>query len=1095
MEQLETDAQAWLLTPTQQAMLFLTLAMPEAGYYVHQVICTLDETLDVVRFRRAWEVIAERHAILRTRVQWGPGTPPRQLVRPHAGIPLEQMDAAGLMPEQRAQRLEEFLAGDRRRGIAPDQPPLWRLTLLRWSAGAWTCVWTFHHLLLDGRSRCRVIEEVFAAYDRPDVAAPPPSRTFRSYADWLSQQNNAPSEAFWKQQLEHFPGAFGLPARSGGAEISPEPGLHGRQQLEVDAETTQRLRSLAKSHGVTLNNLVQGAWALALGRYNGVDEVVLGAIRACRHWGDQSADDSVGLLINTVPFRVRIAPDLPLSGWLRGLREQQVALRPHGHAALSQIRQWTGLPGDAPLFRTLLAFENFHPEERLARLGNGRRFELREKPDTVTLSAYAGQTLLLTLEYECAQYADADIRRVLAHLRQLLLAMLAATAEDRLGDLEMITPEELGLMRGFWQGPRVPYSDDPRAQCAHDLFEAQAGRTPEAIAVVFEGRQLTYRELNARSNQLAHYLIRQGVGPEVLVGLCVERALEMVVALLGIHKAGGAYVPIDPNYPQERKRFMVADAQVSVLLTQRELAGRLPLPAKQTILLDEDWDRIALESGAHVAGGATGDNLVYVIYTSGSTGNPKGVQITHRALVNALLAIRQQSGLMERDRLLAVTTLSFDIAGLEIYLPLLVGACVEVVSHEVAVDGARLLECLTHSGATVMQATPVTWRMLVEAGWQGTLGLKVLCGGETMSRDLADQLLERVDSLWNLYGPTETTIYSTSHRVRSDAGPVPIGHPIANTRVYLLDRNQHLVPMGVAGEIYIGGDGVARGYLNRADLTQERFLPDPFRAEAGAQVYRTGDWGRYREDGDIEFLGRMDDQVKIRGVRIELGEIEAVVRQQRGVKEAVVMARGDQRGDKRLVAYVIFEGDATLSTEELRRLVGQKLPGYMVPGVFVAVEKLPLTANGKVDRKALPASEGVRQELTREHVGPRTMGEQSLLQLWEQVLGVKGMGMHDDFFALGGHSLTAMQLVAQIRNSLHAEVPLRVIFERPTIEGQALYVLEQQARSAAGDLGALLDEVEQLRGAVAVPDMASPSFSDPQTPASNVLRIDGDGSA
>jgi amino acid adenylation domain-containing protein len=583
----------------------------------------------------------------------------------------------------------------------------------------------------------------------------------------------------------------------------------------------------------------------------------------------------------------------------------------------------------------------------------------------------------------------------------------------------------------------------------HRAFEAQAERTPEAIALAFEDRQLTYRELNARANRLAHRLRALGVGPDVLVGLCVERSVEMVVGLLGILKAGGAYVPLDPAYPDNRLAFMLDDARVGLLLTQQSLREDFPADGPRVLCLDSEWEGLAEESEANPAGGAAGANLAYVIYTSGSTGKPKGVQVPHAALANFLQSMRQSLAVAEHDVLLAVTTLSFDIAGLELFLPMTVGARLLLVGREVAADGPRLIDRLNNAGITFLQATPATWRLLLEAGWAGSPSLTMLCGGEALPRELADRLRGMGARLWNMYGPTETTIWSSMAAVEVEEGPVSIGRPIANTQMYVLDAHLRPVPVGVTGELYIGGLGLARGYLGRPGLTAERFLPDPLGPEPGRRLYRTGDLARWRADGSLECLGRVDHQVKIRGFRIELGEVESALLRHPSAREAVAVAREDTPGDKRLVAYVVARPELPVSAAELRRSVMESLPEYMVPSKVVLLDALPLTPNGKIDRNALPPPEQVPSAPEDHFVPPRGPVEEALVGIWGEVLVRDRIGVHDNFFDLGGHSLMAAQLLARVRDTFAVEVPLRELFDMPTVAGLARR-LEEVLRAGSG---------------------------------------------
>jgi amino acid adenylation domain-containing protein len=587
----------------------------------------------------------------------------------------------------------------------------------------------------------------------------------------------------------------------------------------------------------------------------------------------------------------------------------------------------------------------------------------------------------------------------------------------------VLMPErDLYQLLAQWNQTEADYRRDC---CIQNLFEQQVTRTPDRVAVSFEGHQLTYSQLNARANQLANYLIKFGVGPEVLVGISLERSLEMLVGLLGILKAGGAYVPLDPAYPRDRLALMCENSQLKLLLSEKKLIAELPLHTGQTVLLDGDCDSIAAESTENPTTQTTAENLAYVLYTSGSAGKPKGVQIEHRSVVNFLTSMRQRPGLAADDALLAVTTLSFDIAGLELYLPLTVGARVVIASRRVACDGEQLLATIEQSGATVMQATPVTWRLLLDAGWR-TSNLKCICGGEALPRDLARQLVKSSPSVWNLYGPTETTIWSCIYKVGDDKSAImPIGRPIANTQIYILDSMLQPVPIGEVGELYIGGDGLARGYLNRPELTADRFILNPFRA--GTRLYKTGDLARYLPSGDIEFLGRIDHQVKIRGVRIELEEIESVITEFKGVRQAVVSRHG-AHSDTTLVAYLVTAGPG-FDTDELQNFLRRNLPEVMIPAVFVLLKNFPLMPNGKVDRYFLPPPLP-----TTECVPPKDEVESRLVQIWESILAKNPIGVTTNFFDLGGHSLLVVQLMRRIERLFGKKLSLSEVFEAPTIQ-------------------------------------------------------------
>jgi amino acid adenylation domain-containing protein len=563
--------------------------------------------------------------------------------------------------------------------------------------------------------------------------------------------------------------------------------------------------------------------------------------------------------------------------------------------------------------------------------------------------------------------------------------------------------------------------------CVHELFEVQAARTPDAIAIQCGKQNLSYAQLNGQANQVAHWLQKHGVKPEGLVALCLERSLDSVIALLGIIKAGGAYVPLDPAFPRRRLAEILEDSQPDVMITQPALQQMASAFLKHTLLMGAP--ALASMSRENPVSEVQSHNLAYAIFTSGSTGRPKGVQIEHRSLVNFLQSMVREPGLSADDILLAVTTFCFDIAGLEIFLPLIVGARAVIASHDIALDGRALRQLLQDSNATVMQATPVTWRMLLESGWQGHQGLKVLCGGEAMPPELAREMIPRCSTLWNLYGPTETTIWSTVSRVDSVESRIPIGKPIANTQVYVVDDQLRQVPAGSTGELLIGGKGLARGYLNQPELTAERFIPNPFSSDPTSRLYRTGDLCRIRRDGVIEYLGRNDNQVKIRGYRIELGDIEAALESHPRVRQAAAKVVEGPRQEKSIVGYVVAPG---VETYELRPYVTERLPKYMLPSSSVKLAELPLTPNRKVDRNALPMPQRANTSTGDHHLSPREGLENRLAEFVAGLLGLKRVGANDNFFLIGGHSLFCIQLIARILNDFGVELPMRCVVESPT---------------------------------------------------------------
>ncbi len=1038
------------LSPTQQGMLFHSLSAPDSGVYRVQLCLTLKGGLDQTTLHQAWQDVIQQHSILRTAFQWEGIEKPLQVVYRQAQVALQALDWQDWSPIEQQQQLAAFLQRDRQQGFDFTCAPLMRLALIQLSAETYHLVWTKHHLILDGWSTGIVLQQVWQRYHQLLTANREATglqgSLYRHYIAWLQQQDLTAAETFWQHTLQGFTAPTQLriqrPTNSEPASTYPE------QHLTLSSATTTALRTLARQHQLTLNTLLQGSWAILLSRYSGESNVVFGATVSGRPPGLSGVESLVGLLINTLPVRVEIPPDASLLDWLQQLQGQQVEARQYEHTPLVQIQGWSQVPRGMPLFDTLLVVENYPVDAALAvgaqsgglAITNVRALEQTNYP--LTAVAEVGDELVLRLSYDPQRFEDDAMARLLSHWQTLLGAM-AEMPHKSIGEFSLLPTTEQQQLLFNWNQTDSEYPET----CLHHLLQQQAERVPEAVAVRFADQILTYQALHQQANQLAHILQKRGVGPGSLVGLCVERTPAMLIGLLGILKAGAAYVPLDPINPPERLVEMVSNAQVRVLVTQQQWLPLFSSTATTPLCLDHDQALIVQAPTDEPTSSVTPDHLAYVIYTSGSTGKPKGVQISHRALVNFLHSMAQAPGLTATDRLLAVTTLAFDIAGLELYLPLLVGAQVVIAPPEVATDGEKLATYLQDAEITVMQATPATWRLLLATGWSGKPNLKMLCGGEALTADLAEQLLPRGAELWNLYGPTETTIWSTVHRVETGSSTVPIGRPIANTQVYVLDPQQQPTPLGVPGELYIGGAGLAKGYLNRPDLNTEKFVPDPFTDSPEAKLYRTGDLVRYRPAGTLECLGRLDHQVKLRGFRIELGEIEVVLLRHPAVQSAVVITHTEDLQNPRLIAYVVLHSEQAATSQELRQFLKQKLPAYMVPTAFMALAQLRLTPNGKLDRQALPAPTIDEPTLDSPQILPRTVTEKTLYPLWCHVLGVSQASVTSNFFDLGGHSLLAMQLIAQVREKLQIELPLQCLFEHPSIAQLAAYI-DQQTQSA-----------------------------------------------
>jgi len=1379
------------LSPMQQAMLVNGLQQEGLGVDIEQLVCSLHEPVDSKILQHAAQEILTRHEVLRTSFHWENLPQPLQIVHEEATVPFAFADWRDLPAMGQEQKLASFLTEDRTAGFRLDQEPLTRFTLIQLAEREYRLIWTVHHAVADGRSFSIILTELFACYDARRRGEPiqfPPVAPYREFIDWLGSQDLAGAERFWRDTLRGFTLATPLIAPEG---VEDQPGF-GEEEIRLSAQTTESLRALAAREGFTLNNAVQGAWALLLGRYSGSPDVVFGAARAGRHFSQQ-APSMAGTFINTLPVRVAIEDERDLFSWLRQIRASQLAVRPHEHTPLASIQSWSEVPKGSHLFESILVFENYSLGSKLRENAawSNREVELIERTGfPLTLYAYAEPELILKLAFDKQRANAQSARRMLCHLRTLL-DRVASGANPRVADLPILTAGEEHQLLTAWNDTRVTFAQDQRI---HDRIEAQARRTPAAVALVFRGQQLSYQELDAAANRLANYLIAGGIRPGDRVGICLRRSPEMLVALVGVLKAGAAYVPLDPAYPAERIQYVVSDAQLAVILTEESLRKTAAAPEVPVVALDTDQAQINAHSSDFRSPAFTSENIAYVIYTSGSTGKPKGVMVTHRNVVNFFAGMDQTIGQDGAGTWLAVTSISFDISVLEllwtlsrgfqvvlqeenydlpadeiealgpqrpidfslfyfasdesqtgdkyrllmegakfadqngfsavwtperhfhafgglfpnpavtsaalamitnrvhlragsVVLPLhdpirvaeewamvdqlsngragvsfasgwhdrdfvlspesyadrkkillrdlevvrslwrgrsvkrqsgsakevdvsilprprqselpvwltaggdpatfeaageagtnllthLLGQSLDDLRSKIAVyraafaksqkeghghvtlmlhafvgesdeqveqlvrkpfcdylkssidlmrqvarglgeeftsnsldaqDLAALIDhafdryfrtsglfgspdtclrmvrqlqqmgvdeiaCLVDFGVeqdaviaswqnlralvdacqqspagysipeqivrrqvTHMQCTPSLARMLAgsRAGRQGLVQLrKLLVGGEALPPSLAAELRQACHGeIYNMYGPTETTIWSTMDRVDGSSNDVSIGRPIANTTIFVLDSKLRPVPMGVSGELYIGGEGVVPGYWQRPDLTAQRFVSLPF--AGGERVYRTGDLVKYWPDGRLEFLGRVDQQVKIRGHRIEMGEIEATLCQHPEIREAVVSAVDVPGEGQVLVAHVIQRNGTAVSENELRQFLAAKLPAYMIPGSFGFCDAFPLTPNGKIDRKRLPAPQ-MRRE-TRERQVPGNASEQKIAGIWKEVLHLDSVYADDNFFDLGGHSLSAVSVTSRIRSAFSIALPLQAVLDNPTL--------------------------------------------------------------
>ncbi|MFD1355609.1 non-ribosomal peptide synthetase [Methylorubrum suomiense] len=1011
------EVESYPLTPMQQGLLFHARLAPGDTAYVNLLAVTFDG-LDTNRFRAAWRAAYARHDILRSTFHARDGAELEQVVHPRVEPAFEEHDWRG-MPDLEG-RLARLGDAERARGFDLAAAPPMRLVLVRTGEAKWRFLWVRHHILLDGWSSARLLAELAAQYRGEAPHGPAPR--FRDAVAWLARRDRAADRAYWRAALASVEEPFRLSSGHAG------PPGRGRHLIRLDAERTDALRVAARAKRITLATLVQAAWALVLARRTG-RPALFGVTIAGRPDVLPGAEAMLGLFINTLPVLTEPSADRAIGTYLADLQGQNLALREHGAIPLFEVQSLAGNGGEA-LFDTVLIFENYPVDPKLSVPAPGALAfrDVLVSEDThypLTVTVEMGETATIGLAYATEAFAPRDVEAIADAFDRALSAFAAAADEALLGGIGLAPAGDRPLS-GPAQTPFVPLAARLRAH-------AQAN--PERIAVEGDGGPLSYAELDRGSDAVAARLAAAGVRRGDRVGVFLGRGTAMVLGLLGIVKAGAAYVPLDPDYPFERLTFMAQDAGLAALLTEPALCAAAP--AGPWAMLDIEGEA----TGPVPAFAPHPDDLAYLIYTSGSTGRPKGVMVGHGALANLLAAMASELGIDAKDRLLAVTSLSFDIAALELFLPLTAGARLRVAARAETADPRRLAALLEASEATVMQATPATWRQLRASRWAGRPGLKALCGGEALPADLAAWLAARVGTLWNVYGPTETTIWSSAGRVEAAEGNPDLGHPLAATVLSVLDDALQPVPIGASGELWIGGAGLARGYRGRPGLTAERFAPDPFGAP-GARMYRTGDRVRRRADGRLDYLHRLDHQVKIRGYRIEPGEIEAALSCHPAVGEAVV---AQAPGGEGLLAYAVAAQGT--SPEMLHDHLAARLPAHMLPGSILLLDRLPLTPNGKLDRAALPRPDAVATA----GAAPQGETETAVAVIWSDLLGVPRIARDDHFFRLGGHSLTATRMVARIESELGRVVPLKAVFEAPTLRVFAAVVEATGAVDADGE--------------------------------------------
>lgn len=1058
------------LSFAQQRLWILDQLEPNSAAYNVPTALWMCGTLNVAALTKTLSEIVRRHEILRTVIvtdELGP----QQVVLPATQVVIACKDLCHIAVADRRSSAYEAARLEAARPFDLVKGPLLRAVLIKVSEDQHLFVLNAHHIAVDGWSYSVIYAELHKLYrcynSGQDSDLPELPIQYVDYALWQREFLADDSEAlkaqlaYWQERLSGQLPVLELPTDRVRPAIQSYRGAV--YFTKVPATLYEALKQLSRQEGVTVFMAFAAAFDTLLMRYSGQTDLIIGVGVANRR--RQELESLVGFFVNTLALRSNLAGDPTFRELLIRVKEDTLGAYAHQDLPIERLLVELNLDrslSHSPLFQVMLFFQNF-PTGSIDLDGLSLQPVEPEAINTGTsradLTLFAGennQQLTLFFEYATDLFDVDTIEAFAGHLVQLLRSIVA-DPNQRLSQLEILTEGEKQQLLYEWNPTRAEL---PAARTIHELFLAQVRRSPDAVAISHLGRQLSYGELNQRSDQLAAQLQSAGVKPGTLVGLFIKRSPEMLVALLAILKTGAGYVPMDPGYPMERLTVMLEDSQAQVVVSERSLQRQLVTAALTVVLVDEPLAVNLVP--APLAEAVQPDDTAYVIFTSGSTGRPKGVQIPHSAVVNFLDAVAKRPGMKAGDTICAVTTLSFDIAVLELLLPLSVGARIELADSATAADGIELARLMETSGTTIMQATPATWRMLLDSGWPGRPGLKMLCGGEALSRELADRLLKCGHELWNMYGPTETTVWSTCAQVLPGHGDISIGTPLTNTEVYIVDQHCQPCPVGVPGELLIGGLGVATGYLARPELTAEKFIADPFGPDADAKLYRTGDLACWHRDGSLHIVGRIDHQVKLRGFRIELGEIESVLCEVAQLEQAVVLCREDRPGDKRLVAYVVTAAGTELDVAALRAHLKTRLPEYMLPSAYVALGSLPHTPNGKIDRRALPAPEATARA-TKTYMAPRTAEEEVLAQLWADILGREQVSIDDDFFELGGHSLLATKLIARIQKAFGGEILLRTLFEAPTVAGFADILLRERLGSVdADDLAGMLDQLEGL---------------------------------
>lgn len=1021
-------ADIYPLTPTQAGILFHTLRSPEEEVYFQQISCTLEGQLDITKFQHAWDEVVKRHPPLRTIFLWEGVDEPLQVVRETVTVPWEVIDLRGSTSQEQIDQLDKLRLAYRERGFNLTKAPILHMVLARLADERYVFIWNFHHILTDGWSTHQVFNEAFLIYEalvRGEMVAASPVRPFRDYINWLMQQDQEAAERYWVDQLKGFdePTPFQVDKPPQGKAIK-----HGEISLELSSSTSSALQQIAKGNRVTLNTLILGAWGILLSRYSGDDDVVFGTTLSGRPADLRGVESMIGMLINTLPLRIRVKEDDRFLQWLQHLQENQLKMRQYEYSSLAEVQRWSEIPPGQALFDSIVVFENYPVNEVGERSLQVKDVHYREQSNyPLALLVSPRDRLRLLVIYDQARFDPNIVERLLSYLHNLLAAIVENT-DQKLGELSILDPAEIQQILFDWNETAAPLG---KPFPVHEQISEFARQTPDKPAVATQDQTLTYAELDILSNQLAHHLIQRGAAPGTPIGLFVDRSLAMIVGIVGILKAGCPYVPLDPAYPAQRIEYILNDTQAPLVITQPDLTSQLNLTENKLVNLDDEWSLIKSESTGPTDITPEESDLVYIIYTSGSTGEPKGVMVTHGNLINSTAA-RNEFYNENVGAFLLLSSFSFDSSIAGIFWTLCSGGKLVLPPMRIEQDILQLAKIISDQEVTHTLCLPSLYMILLDLADTSQLSSlqTIIVAGEACQPELVSRHFNALPqaALYNEYGPTETTVWSTAYRIPSEniSSIVPIGRPIPNVQNYILDRNRRPVPIGIPGELCIGGAGVTVGYLNDPQNTALKFIELSFDGEPVQRIYQTGDRARYLPDGNIEFLGRVDQQVKIRGNRVELGEIENVLRGMPSVEDAVVVLRKD-----RLAAYIIL-GTESEETPDWRGYLATYLADFMIPESFSMLEEFPQTPNGKIDRNALPDPEIEIRD--RAYIAPRSATEKLLADIWMDVLDIDQVGVEDNFFEIGGNSLLSIRIFSRITEQFEVKLPLSVLFTEFTLE-------------------------------------------------------------